>query len=84
MKQYYQGSHLVTLYEAAQYPHFEPHIELITLDELTKAVFSPLTTLYIPPARKSEPDIAMLTALNMQNKKTLHKSYKLKNERDLL
>jgi tetrapyrrole methylase family protein / MazG family protein len=65
LKLHYDSNHIVTLYEAAQYPHFEPHIVTLSLNKLPTAKFSPLSTLYIPPARKSVCDQAMLTALNM-------------------
>lgn len=62
---HYDSNHIVILYEAAQYPHFEPRIDTLPLNKLITAKYSPITTLYIPPARKSVCDEAMLTALNM-------------------
>jgi uncharacterized protein YabN with tetrapyrrole methylase and pyrophosphatase domain len=65
LKTYYSLEHNVILYEAAQYPHFEPRIEQIPLFNLPFAKFSPLTTLYIPPTRKLIYDQSMLDALNI-------------------
>lgn len=53
LQQYYGLEHQVILYEAAQYPGFEPRIETITLGQLHTATISRITTLYIPPIKKS-------------------------------
>lgn len=65
LKQYYDPSHQAILYEAAQYPGFEPRIVPLSINELPKAKFSPLSTLYIPPAQKASCDQVMLEALDM-------------------
>lgn len=65
LKQEYDESHSVTLYEAAQYPHFKPRIDEIHLSELPECRFSHLSTLYIPPAKPSICDESMLRALNI-------------------
>lgn len=50
LNHYYNVNHEVTLFEAAQYPHFEPRIEKFPLQQLPHIHFSRLSTLYIPPA----------------------------------
>ncbi|MBV9576867.1 MAG: uroporphyrinogen III methylase [Gammaproteobacteria bacterium] len=65
LKSYYDSDHPVTLYQAAQYPHFEPLIHTIPLKNLASAKFPSMTTLYIPPAYTLKCDQAMLKALNM-------------------
>jgi tetrapyrrole methylase family protein / MazG family protein len=45
----YHTNHEIILYEAAQYPTFEPLINKFKLSELDKQKFSPISTLYIPP-----------------------------------
>ena len=66
LNQYYNLEHIVTLYEAAQYPGFEPRITQLSLRELPEAKTSAITTLYVPPARKMECDKEMLEALTIQ------------------
>jgi tetrapyrrole methylase family protein / MazG family protein len=65
LKLRYDDNHIVTLYEAAQYPHFEPRIDCFPLHKLSSAKFSPLSMLYIPPGSKSEYDPVIFTALNI-------------------
>lgn len=71
LAKYYSLTHSVILYEAAQYPHFEPYIKKMSLQELPSAKLSPLTTLYVPPGRESSYDQSMLKALciNIQDLK---------------
>lgn len=61
----YHPHHPVILYEAAQYPCFEPRIDKLPLEQLPKAQFSRISTLYVPPARKVPCDEAMLKALGI-------------------
>ena len=65
LKQYYNLDHEVVLYEAAQYPGFEPRIDRLILEQLPDATFSRLSTLYIPPAHKAHCDTAVLKTLNI-------------------
>ena|SRR3990167_3150080 len=65
LNQYYHPRHEAVLYEAAQYPGFEPHIDRLPLIQLPTAKFSRLSTLYLPPAHKAPCDEAMLKALNI-------------------
>lgn len=63
---YYSPQHSVVLYEAAQYPRFEPKVEYHRLEFLEKIIFSGISTLYIPPAYESEPNQEVLKALNIR------------------
>jgi uncharacterized protein YabN with tetrapyrrole methylase and pyrophosphatase domain len=66
LAQQYPPTHKVTLYEAAQYPHFEPRIEQIELQDLINAKISAITTLYIPPLKKARQNQSMLAALHIK------------------
>jgi uncharacterized protein YabN with tetrapyrrole methylase and pyrophosphatase domain len=57
---FYPPSHPVILYEAAQYPGFEPRIETVELEMLSVAALSSITTLYVPPLPAREYDAALL------------------------
>jgi hypothetical protein len=65
LKQKYDPDHEIILYEAAQYPTFNPIIEKILLKHLPKSTITRLTTLYIPPSMKKKPDTSMLLKLNL-------------------
>lgn len=65
LMQFYDAEHKIYLYEAAQYPHIEPLITTIKLGELQNSACSPITTLCIPPAQKSLPNVEMLKALRI-------------------
>lgn len=69
LKQYYLAQHTVTVYEASQYPSFEPRIDEVTLEELPNIELSRITTLYVPPLSKAICDEGMLNVLkiNIQN-----------------
>lgn len=69
LKEFYLPQHTVFIYEASQYPSFEPHIEEVTIEELPNAKLSRLTTLYVPPLDKAKCNEPMLNALkiNIQN-----------------
>lgn len=49
LSKHYMNNALITLYEAAQYPTFEPRIETISISNLSQKNLTPITTLYIPP-----------------------------------
>lgn len=68
LMQFYNKKHGIFLYEAAQYPTFEPRIEQLALGSLPSADISPLTTLYIPPAHKSDNDKRILSAFKINPK----------------
>jgi tetrapyrrole methylase family protein/MazG family protein len=61
----YSLEHEVILYEASQYPHFDPRIDKTTLALLPQAKITSLTTLCIPPAAKTPIDHEMLKLLNI-------------------
>lgn len=63
---HYPSSHPITLYEAAQYPRFEPIIHTLPLNQLSSAKLSSITTLYITPAGKASCDRALLNALSVE------------------
>jgi len=65
--QYYNLEHEVFLYEAAQYPGFEPRIEKLPLNRLPQARLTPISTLYVPPSSKAICDEALLKALNINH-----------------
>lgn len=67
LKQYYNPSHEIVLYEAAQYPFFEPKIQRVKLINLPNAIFSRISTLYIPPVNQVRSDEEMLRVLNIQH-----------------
>ena len=68
LNQYYALEHEVVMYEAAQYPSFEPKIEKLPLRFLPKVTFSRISMLYIPPAYKASCDEATLKKLNINIK----------------
>jgi len=65
LKDYYSLQHKVFLYEAEQYPSYEPYIQKTTIEKLPEAKTSRLTTLYIPPESKLPCDQKMLESLKM-------------------
>ena len=69
LKQFYLPQYAVFIYEASQYPSFEPLVDEVTLEELSDKKLSRLTTLYVPPLSKAECNEEMLKALkiNIQN-----------------
>jgi uncharacterized protein YabN with tetrapyrrole methylase and pyrophosphatase domain len=65
LAQQYPLDHEVTLYEAAQYPMFEPTLDKRPLKTLADAKFSAITTLYVPPSTKIPYDPKVLSALGI-------------------
>jgi uncharacterized protein YabN with tetrapyrrole methylase and pyrophosphatase domain len=59
LRRYYDDSHPVVLYEAAQFPVCEPRINQIPLASLASAAVRPMTTLYVEPRppRRADPSI---------------------------
>lgn len=57
--------HMVVVYEASRYPICPPRIDWIQLGELTNEMLTPISTLYIPPAAESEPDVAVIEELGI-------------------
>lgn len=62
----YDHNHEIILYEAAQYPLFEPRIDRIPLKKLNKTAISAITTLYVPPMQKAKPDIQVIDLLGIK------------------
>jgi uncharacterized protein YabN with tetrapyrrole methylase and pyrophosphatase domain len=62
----YPLKHEITLYEAAQYAHFKPRVDKLWLKDLPNAKLTPITTLYVPPAVKSQRNQAVLDALGIE------------------
>lgn len=65
LSKYYALEHTVILYEAAQYPSFEPRIHKLFLQDLPSAIFSRISTLYIPPKEGAICDTTMLEKLHL-------------------
>ena len=65
LNQKYALNHPVVLYEAAQYPYFEPRIERCTLSQLPELNYSAIATLYVPPAHKAQRDDSVLEYLGV-------------------
>jgi uncharacterized protein YabN with tetrapyrrole methylase and pyrophosphatase domain len=63
---FYKPEQEVVLYEAAQYPHFEPVIERLSLSRLSSATISRIATLYIPPAYKAACDESVMKILGIK------------------
>ena len=63
--QYYDATHPAVVYEAAEYPIFDPSIENVPLAKLPEAQISPISTLYIAPQTKAPLDYEMLDRLGI-------------------
>jgi uncharacterized protein YabN with tetrapyrrole methylase and pyrophosphatase domain len=59
----YPADHVVYLYEAAILYGCEPVIVHLPIRDLTTADLSPVTTVYIPPARRPTPDLSLYNRL---------------------
>lgn len=68
LNNYYDLMHPIIVYEAAQYPHFKPRIDLIPLKKLREINLSSLSTMYISPGRKAEINLSVLNKLNLKIK----------------
>lgn len=62
---FYPGCHEVIIYEAATYPSQAPKKEKVRLDEICSDLFSNVSTLYIPPVKKSFADLEMVKLLDI-------------------
>lgn len=65
LRELYQDDQELTLYEASPYPVCDPIVRRMSLAELPGAELSSLATLYVPPARRPEPDPAVLERLGL-------------------
>jgi tetrapyrrole methylase family protein/MazG family protein len=72
LTQFYPPDHEIILYEAAQYPHFQPTIHKICLSELSQAPISPISTLYIPPKEQAFFNLQMTETLGINIKELTH------------
>lgn len=61
----YPGDHRVVVYEAATLPVFGSRAVPVPLGELAEAELSPMSTLYLPPARPPTPDPEMARRLGI-------------------
>jgi uncharacterized protein YabN with tetrapyrrole methylase and pyrophosphatase domain len=61
----YPADHEVTLYEASPFPVCGPLVETTPLSALGDVEPPALATLYVPPAERRTPDLAMLERLRM-------------------
>jgi len=61
--QYYDATHPVVVYEAAEYAIFDAGIEHVQLAKLPEAQISPISTLYIAPQTQAPLDNEMLERL---------------------
>jgi uncharacterized protein YabN with tetrapyrrole methylase and pyrophosphatase domain len=62
---YYDATHPAVVYEAAEYPIFDPSIETVPLAKLPEAQISPISTLYIAPQTQTPLDDEMLARLGI-------------------
>lgn len=62
---FYPENHQVTLYEASVLPSLKPILDTLSLGSLSSAVFSKITTLYIPPFGKAKLNPVMLNKLGI-------------------
>ena len=65
LSKYYAATHLAVVYEAAEYPIFDPSIETVPLAKLPEAQISPISTLYLAPQTKAPLDDEMLERLGI-------------------
>ena len=72
LRTHYPDEHIVTVYEAAPHPRYVPRIQTLPLKQLPTATLSSISTLYVPPSAKSQPDQAMMLRLGF----TLEDVYK--------
>ena len=63
--QYYDATHPAIVYEAAEYPIFDPSMEHVHLAKLPEAQISPISTLYIAPQKQAPLDDEMLERLGI-------------------
>ncbi len=59
----YPDNHLLTLYEASQYPYINPLIKNFKLKDLANELIPRLATLYIPPIKQTKSNKKMLASL---------------------
>jgi hypothetical protein len=62
---YYGATHPAVVYEAAEYPIFDPGIETVPLAKLPEAQISSISTLYVAPQTRAPLDNEMLERLGI-------------------
>jgi tetrapyrrole methylase family protein / MazG family protein len=65
LRPWYEGEHVVTLYEASPYPLVEPIVATMPLAELPDAEATALSTLYVPPLEPRPRDPEMMERLGL-------------------
>jgi uncharacterized protein YabN with tetrapyrrole methylase and pyrophosphatase domain len=63
---FYPAAHEVVLYEASPLPVAGPRVRHIRLADFPQAELSPLSTLYVPPAERREPDPKLMERLGLR------------------
>ncbi|WP_018611879.1 SAM-dependent methyltransferase [Segetibacter koreensis] len=66
LSSFYGDDYEVIIYEAAQYPIFEPKIQLIKINELSKAKLTGISTMYIPPKVSRATNQEMISKLGIK------------------
>lgn len=66
LKHFYNSEDKIIIYEAAQYPGFEPKITRIKLQHLPDIQLSAISTLYVPPIKKAKCNDMVLSALGLK------------------
>jgi uncharacterized protein YabN with tetrapyrrole methylase and pyrophosphatase domain len=61
--EHYPADHEVIVYEASPYPVVDAHVDRVPLGSLVEASLTPMSTLYVPPAREREFDHEMAVKL---------------------
>jgi hypothetical protein len=69
---FYPRTHGATLYEAASLPGFPPRIDPVRIGSLHRAEVTPITTLYVPPAKSARIDRAMMSRLGIREAGRIH------------
>ena len=66
LREYYDETHRVIVYQAAQYSLCKPVVHTVAISDLVNAPMTPICTLVIPPSAESESDPEMLTRLGIK------------------
>jgi uncharacterized protein YabN with tetrapyrrole methylase and pyrophosphatase domain len=61
--QHYSPDHELVIYEAAQYPQFEPNLKYIKIKDLINSELTSINTLYIPPYNVKKADEQIINQL---------------------
>jgi uncharacterized protein YabN with tetrapyrrole methylase and pyrophosphatase domain len=64
--EFYDETHRVIVYQAAQYPLCKPVVHTVAISDLVNAPMTPICTLVIPPSGESESDPEMLQRLGIK------------------